>query len=148
MLKKKVIKFFWAASFAYGYFWMTILVFNNVAARSMIAATVFNSALIIVFLIEDRIGDYFMDRQKVKAPNEKQNIFMRGLKSYFNSVSFKTALYLFYIFILICSAIDNVDPDFFNHYFSLYLLTVEYGILVLVAVDTFLGQFFKDVESR
>ena len=148
MLKKKVIKFFWAALFAFGYFAMTVLVFNNVAVRSMIAATVINSALIIFFLIEDKIGDYFMDRQKTRDPSITQNILMRGLKSYFNSVSFKTALYLFYIYILICSAIDNVDPDFFNEDFSLYLLTVEYGILVLIAVDTFLSQFFKDVESR
>ena len=148
MLKKKVIKFMWAALFAYGYFGMTVFIFNNVAARSMITATVINSALIIVFLIEDKVGDYFMDKQKTKDPNVKQNIIMRGLKSYFNSVSFKTALYLFYIFILICSAIDNVDPDFFNQDFSLYLLTVEYGILVLIAVDTFLSQFFKDLVSR
>ena len=148
MLKKKVIKFFWAAWFALGHLWLTTIVFNNVAAQSMIAATTINFALIILFLIEDRIGDYFAARQKAKEQGKKQNIFRRILKAYLNSVSFKTSLYLFYIYILVCSAIDRVEPGFFSEDFSLYLLTVEYGILVLVATDTFLNHFLKDVFTR
>ena len=148
MFKKKAIKFFWAVWFAFGHFWLTVVVFNNLAGRSMLAATVTNFALIIVFLVEDRLGEYFAAKQQMKDPNKKQNVFMRILKSYLNSVSFKTALYLFYIFILVCSAIDNVEPGLFSEGFSLYLLTVEYGILVLVAADTFLNQFFKDVSTK
>ena len=138
----------WAVWFAFGYFWLTVLVFNNVAYRSMIAATVNNFAMIIVFIIEDKISDYFTNKRKTDEQSKNQNIVKKILIAYFNSVSFKTALYLFYIFILVCSAIDSVAPGFFNDDFSLYLLTVEYGILVLIAADTFLGQFFKDVSSR
>jgi hypothetical protein len=148
MLKKKIIKFFWASLFAFGHFGLTAIVFNNVAHRSLIAVTVINFALIIVFLIEDRVADYFTAKRKVKEQGKEQNILTKLLKSYLNSVSFKTALYLFYIFILICSAIDNVAPGYFSEDFSIYLLTVEYGILVLVAGDTFLNQFLKDVTTR
>jgi hypothetical protein len=148
MLRKKVIKFFWAVFFAIGHYLLTVIVFNNVAGRSMIAATVLNFALIMIFLIEERIGDYYIAKQGAKEQSKKQSIFKRIFKSYFNSVSYKTALYLFYIFILICSATDRVEPDLFNENFSRYLLTVEYGILVLVAADTFLNQFDKDVSSR
>jgi len=147
MLKKKIIKFFWAAWFAYGYFWLTIIIFNNVAARSMIATTVLNFVLILVFLIEDKIGDYFTARQNAKQQT-KQSTVKRIVRAYFNSVSFKTAIYLFYIFVLVCSAIERVEPGFFSEHFSLYLLSVEYGILVLIALDTFLSQFFKDVAAR
>ena len=148
MLKKKIIKFFWAAWFAFGHFYFSVLIFNNVAHRSMIAATVLNFILILIFLIEDKVVDYFARKQEMKEQENKQNVFKKILRAYFNSVSFKTALYLFYIFVLVCSAIDRVEPDFFSEDFSLYLLTVGYGILVLVAGDTFLSQFNKDVSSR
>lgn len=148
MIRKKIVKFFWAAWFALGHFWLTSIVFSNVAHRSMIAATVINFALILAFLIEDRIGDYFVNKRKAQAKDQSQNVFKKILSSYFNSVSFKTALYLFYIYVLVCSAIDRVEPGFFNEAFSLYLLTVEYGILVLVAADTFLNQFLSDVAKR
>ena len=147
-LKKKIIKFLWTVWFAFGHFWLTTLIFNNFARRSMITATALNFALIIIFLIEDRLGDYFAKKLNAKEQGQKHNIFARMFMAYFNSVSFKTALYLFYIFVLICIAIDNVEPDFFDEHFSLYLLTVEYGILVLVAADTFLNQFLKDVSER
>jgi len=82
-----------------------------------------------------------------EANNKKPNIFIGILIKYLGGdVSFKTALYLFYIFILVCSAINSVMPYFFNEEFADYLLTVEYGILVLVAADTFLNQFYKDVS--
>ena len=148
MLKKKIVLFFWTAWFAFGHFWLTVLIFNNFAHRSLIATTALNFALIIVFLIEDRVGNYLNSKQKAKEQGRKQNIFARILKAYLNSVSFKTALYLFHIFILVCTAIDGVEPDFFNYDFSLYLLTVEYGLLVLVAGDAFLHQFLKDVSER
>jgi len=148
MLKKKIIKFFWAVWFAFGHFYFTVLVFNNVAHRSMIAATVLNFVLILIFLIEDKVGDYFSRKRKMKEQEKKQSVLSRFLTAYLDSVSFKTALYLFYIFVLVCSAIDRVEPDFFGEGFSLYLMTVEYGILVLVAADTFLSQFNKDVSSR
>jgi hypothetical protein len=148
MLKKKVITFIWAALFAFGYYYLSVIVFNNVAYRSLIAATILNFALIIVFLIEDRVTDYIADKRKAKDQAKKANIFKRALESYLNSVSFKTALYLFYIYILICVAIDRIEPEHFSEAFSYYLLTVEYGILVLVASDAFLSQFLKDVNTR
>ena len=148
MLKKKIIKFIWTAWFAFGHFLITIAVFNNVAGRSMIAATAINFAVILFFIIEDLVSDHFYAKHQAKKQHKKPNIFKKIVAAYFTSVSFKTSLYLFYIFILVCSAIDTVDPGFFSEDFSLYLLTVEYGILVLVAVDTFLGQFLKDVVTR
>ena len=147
-LKKKIIKFFWAAWFALGFFYASVLIFNTVAPRSMIAATVLNFALIILFLLEDIVVDYLASKKKAKEQGKKQSVFTRIFLAYGNSVSFKTALYLFYIVILICSAIETVESGFFSEEFRLYLLTVEYGILVLVAVDNFLGQFFKDVSMR
>ena len=145
-LRKKISKFLWAAFFAVGFLYFTTFIFN--VAPSLLAATIFNFALIILFLIEDLVAEYFVARYKLRNRDKQPSAFMRIFLSYFDSVSFKTSLYLFYIAILICSAIDTAEPDIFNDYFSLYLLTIEYGILVLVATDSFLGQFFKDISMR
>ena len=147
-LKKKIIKFFWAVWFAVGFFYLSVIIFNNFAHRSMIAVMVINFALIIIFLIEDALGDYFYHKRKGKDQGKKQNIFVKMLLAYLSSVSFKTALYLFYIAILICSAIDTVEPGLFSEDFGLYLLSVEYGILVLVAADNFLIMLLKDIAQR
>ena len=148
MLKKKIIKLMWAVWFAFGHFWFSVIIFNNVAHRSLIAASVLNYALIIFFVIEDRVGDHFGHRLKATNRNGRQTAIRRMLRAYLTSVSFKTALYLFHIFVLVCLAIDSIEPDFFSDDFSLYLLTIEYGLLVLVAGDTFMSQFMKDVSER
>jgi len=147
-LKVKIVKFIWAVFFAWGFFWFSIIIFNNVAARSMIATMALNFALIIAFLIEDAVADYFYAKKKPAEQSEPPGLFKRMINAYFTSVSFKTALYLFYIAILIWSAIDTVEPELFNEDISLYLTSVEYGILVLVAADNFLQLFLKDVAKR
>ena len=148
-LKKKVSGFLWAVWIAWGHYWLSIIVFNNTAEQSLIAATVWNFALIIFWLAFEKAEYYFVCKLKAKyKDNEKKpNIFTRMLIAYLSGISFKTALYLFYIYILVCSAINAVEPDFFSEGFSAYLLTVEYGILVLVAADNFLNQLFKDVAQ-
>jgi len=150
MLKKKVIGFLWAVWFAWGHLYLSTIIFNNTAGQSLIAATIWNFVLIIFFLILERVEFYWVEKLKAKYADteNKPNIFIKMLISYLSGVSFKTALYLFYIFILVCSAINAVEADFFNEAFAIYLMTVEYGILVLVAADTFLTQLFKDVAQK
>ena len=142
-LKRKIVEFIWAAFYAYGFYGLTVLIFINAADRSMIAAMALNFALIIFFLIFDKLEDYFVIRLKAK----EQNTFTKIVIFFFSGVSFRSALYLFYVYILICLAIEAVEPDFFSEETSLYLQTVEYGILLLIAADTFLNQFLKDVEE-
>jgi len=54
---------------------------------------------------------------------------------------------LFYVYILICVAITAVQPGFFSEGFEQYLVSVEYGIWVLVAADNFFNHFLKDVSK-
>jgi len=149
-LKKKVIGFLWAAWFALGHYWLSVIVFNNTAEQGLIVATIWNLALIIFFLVLEKAEHHFAHKLKAKyKDNEKKpNIFMKMVIAYLSGVSFKTALYLFHIYILVCSAINAADPEFFSEGFSAYLLTVEYGILVLVAADSFLNQLFKEVAKK
>ena len=148
MIKKKVSKFIWAVWFALGHYALTAIVFNSMAGRSLIAVTVLNFALIIFFLVLEKVENYFVIKIKAREQKKKPSVFTKILIAYLGGISFKTALYLFYIFILVCSGINAVEPDFFGEVFKDYLLTVEYGILVLVAADSFLSQLFKDVSER
>ena len=148
MLKKQAHRFLWAIWFAVGHYALSVFVFNSTSEQGLLAATIWNFALIIFFLISEKVEFYFAKKLKAKyeISEKKPNILIRILIKYLGGdVSFKTALYLFYIFVLVCSAINAVEPYLFNEEFAAYLLTVEYGILVLVAADTFINQFFKDV---
>jgi len=61
--------------------------------------------------------------------------------------SFKSALYLFYFVVLVFATVDTASPGRYSDEFSTYLQSVQYGILLLLAADTFIGQIFKDIES-
>jgi len=149
MLKKKIGGFFWAVWFAFGHLYLTTIIFNSTVEHGLLTATIWNFVLIILFLILERVEIHFVSKLKARYSDseKKPNIFMKILIVYLSGVSFKTALYLFYIFVLVCSAINAVEPGFFNEGFVMYLLTVEYGILVLVATDSFLNQLFKDTDA-
>jgi len=69
-------------------------------------------------------------------------------------VSFKASLYLFYMFALIASRL-MILIDFTElgrdaevlYSFSTYLLSIEYGLILLVAADKFIDQFVKDKKQ-
>jgi len=61
-------------------------------------------------------------------------------------VSFKAVLYLFYIFILIISQIINFSAAAVGDDPGNFILVTQYSILLLVAYDLLVEQFFKDRE--
>ena len=148
MNKKKVGKFIWAVWFALGHYALTAIIFNSLARQSLMAVTVLNFALIVFFLVLEKVENSLVFKLKASEQKSKPSFYKKILIAYLGGISFKTALYLFYIFILVCSGINAVEPGFFGEVFKDYLLTVEYGILVLVAADSFLNQLFKDVSER
>ena len=67
----------------------------------------------------------------------------------FTGPSFKSSMYLFYIVILIISALMAADtyPYFVLSFLDDYLLSVRYGALILIAADKFMEQIFKDIKT-
>jgi len=92
---------------------------------------IWNLVLITLVLLVDRL--YFAKPK-------------RNVKS-FHFVSFKASLYLFYLFALIASRLmlllDTGELEA-AYSFSNYLLSIEYGLILLVAADKFIDQFAKD----
>jgi len=61
-------------------------------------------------------------------------------------ISVRTTVYLFYIIILVVSQILSFSPTSTNEDFMNFILTVEYGIILVIAFDTLIGAIFKDME--
>ena len=109
---------------------------------------IWNLVLIVLVLTFERkyLAKVKKNAEKRKLKNKKNGAF------YF--VSFKASLYLFYMFALIASRMMLLI-DFAElgrnaealHSFSVYLLSIEYGLILLVAADKFIDQFVKDKKQ-
>ncbi|MCL2838591.1 MAG: hypothetical protein FWE04_05965 [Oscillospiraceae bacterium] len=105
---------------------------------------IWNLGLIIIVLLIDKI---YLTKLKKKAEKRKtENKRYKAL--YF--VSFKASLYLFYIFALTASRLMMLLDSGYalaDYSFRSYLLSIEYGLILLVAVDKFIDQFVKDKKQ-
>ena len=153
--KKRVYFVVWAVIIAYGHLLISQIIFWNVAGGNVLTASIWHMCSIIVFLLYDKIATYIHSKIKPKNKDIKPNVFRRILDAYLGGSSFKTGLYLFYIGILALTAINAAEPVFFDEMVFIqgmvfngdYLLSVEYGILILVAADTFLAHLTKDMNE-
>lgn len=101
---------------------------------------IWNLVLITTVLLVDRV---YLTKLKNKAMEKKSSNRQAKVLHF---VSFKASLYLFYIFALTASRLTllldlgEVGVDSFRN----YLLSIEYGLILLVAADKFIDQFIKD----
>jgi len=148
-IKRIIIGIFWVICFAFGNYYLSVIIYFTTARHGLLIPTVLNFAVILFWLVFETVEIRIGNKLKVKYENneKKPGIFVRILIGYFGDISFKTSLYLFYVFILVCVAIAAVQPGYFSESFEQYLISVEYGILVLVAADNFINHFLKDVSA-
>ena len=145
MLKRKLSYIFWAMLYAFGIYNLTGLIFNF-AYPSTALAIILNMSLIFLFVIAEKIELHIA---KKICPKAATNIgpFKKAFLYYVKGPSFKSAMYVFYLAILIYSALEAADPARFNFFPEAYLQSVRYGIWVLVAADNFLVQIIADVYA-
>ena len=124
------------------------LVYTWLAGYSLVLAYLGNLALIIIAIVSDNLAfkvyDSAMQTDKHVEEFKKSRFLRFQLDSY---ISFKTTLYMFYIFILFFSQIINANPILLNQDLLNFISANEYGILLLIAVDLLIGQFKKDREK-
>ena len=109
MLKKRLIYVLWSMIVAFSFFLFSHgFIFQFVAERNVLQATILNSAVIIFFLI---LG-------KIKLPNEAESLskkerfhLIKKILVSSNNISMKSGLYLFYIVILILTGILMAEPS-------------------------------------
>ena len=146
--RKRLTYLLTALWYAFVFFWATHNIYYMVA-EDVLYATIWNTVLIIVLVIWDRLEDHIFIRIKPKDEDDKPGILRRIGLIYLTGASFKTSLYLFYFLMLICNALVTADPDFpVLRYMTDYFKSVYYGILILFAADTFLSRFLDEVHEK
>ena len=123
--------------------------FTWLAGLSLIYGYLWNYALIILAISFDgyankmMLSDATIMMLKEKYDVEKAYRMIAG-----GFITFKTLLYLFYLFILIASQIIDVNPALISENLVNFILANNYSILFLLAFDSFIGQFSKDNERK
>jgi hypothetical protein len=121
--------------------------FTWLAGFSLLYAYLWNFALIIFAVALDKYFDKLMKSDKMlmlmkeKYGTEKAVLMLTG-----GVISFKTLIYLFYIFILIASQIIDFNPALIDGNLVDFIHANNYSILFLLAFDTLVRQFSKDRE--
>ena len=102
---------------------------------------IWNLILIALVLLVDRL--YLSKLKSRTAKNRAKK------PKTLHFISFKASLYLFYIFALAASRLmlllEINAPELYD--FRSYLLSIEYGLILLVAADKFIDQFIKDKKQ-
>ena len=109
---------------------------------------IWNLVLITAVLLVDRI---YLARLKNNAEERKPT---NKKPKVLHFVSFKASLYLFYMFALAASRLLLLlnfealrwEAEALYHFRS-YLISIEYGLILLVAADKFIDQFVKDKKQ-
>jgi len=133
---------FWGAIYA----WMTVpYMLEMVEGGDVLAAYIYNLGTIVFWIFLDWILKKFMFFRRYL----NKNIFTKILKILLlpksGLVSFKTGLYMFYVFMLIYSMLMTHSPYIEpTTAFQQYVSAMEYGIIILLAVDMFIKQFLSD----
>jgi len=147
MLKKKVKYMVGAIIYALGHWSLTQSIFWGVANMNVLTASLLNAGYIVVFIIWEKIELFIYKKVKARNAGKKPGLLLRMYSSYMTGASLKTALYLFYFVILVHATIHVASPGYFSDEFGDYLQSVQYGILLLLAADTFIAQLHKDIAE-
>jgi len=119
-------------------------IYKQFAEFSLLSAYIINMIVIILSLALDSIIHGALQSKKFEI-TKKNYRFARYL--YMDSyISVRTTVYLFYIFVLVASQILSFSPTPVNEDIGNFIITVEYGILFVIAFDTLIGAIFKDME--
>ena len=107
------------------------------------------SLSILIVVLEDNLRLNYLQKRKKSL---FKNILFSKLADHLvfdkhDLTSMKTSLYLFYIFALVFSHVLIINPYLeISESIRNYFVTVGYGIVLLIAVDKFLGQFLSDIN--
>jgi len=122
--------------------------FTWLAKYSPLYAYLGNLTLIVLGLVIDGYTQSALQSKKLVAElredkNKEKNIrFVNWITDGF--ISFKTSLYMFYVFILVLSQIIKLYPAFLNENIISFIAANDYSILLLIALDTLIKQFLND----
>ena len=100
-------------------------------------------AIVLLLIIDKYTDDKLLSKDFVVT---QKNYFVAALVHTLHFISFHTALYLFYIIVLIASRIAILSPDLLPENIQNFVLSVEYCLILLVVFDRFIAYLMSDSE--
>jgi len=142
----KYASFFLVSTTVYGL--LMFFAYIWLARYSLLLAYLGNLVLIVIALVWDeanfKVLDSLMESKEAVAEMKTSRSFRWILDSF---ISFKAALYLYYVLIMLFSQVLHSYPTLVHENLVSFINANEYSILLLIAVDLFAGQFAKDRAS-
>jgi hypothetical protein len=137
-----------AIAIAYGFYFLTGYIFAVVTERNLLHATIWNVALIFVFVAIDKFNYFTAPRVYAWLMRHgRKTVFSRTYRWVMEDVSLKSGMYFYYMAVLVCMALLYADPTIEPlAQMAEYFRSMYYGILILIASDKFLGQVYQDVK--
>jgi len=142
---KKVLYIFFAVVSAFGYGYMMYYMFLAVidAGGSLLDVYLSNAVNIIIMLLADKLTRWWLAKKCTVTQKNRWLVWFVYLDSV---VSVKTALYIFYIFILIISQVSILEPQLIGEHFRDFVLSIQYSLVLLVAFDKLMSYIGKDMK--
>ena len=121
------------------------VIYEWLADGHRLLAYVYNIAFIAFVLLFDKYANHVMSKDGfLTKERTKFKHFLAQVLFATHFVSFKTALYLFYIVMLIFSRVSMLEPDLIDRHHLSFIYSVEYGVILLIPLDKFLELLTKD----
>jgi undecaprenyl pyrophosphate phosphatase UppP len=121
------------------------VIYRVLAGENMLYSYLWNIGAIVLLLVADKyVNDTLLSKEFIITP---KNYFFAGLAHTLNFISFRTALYLFYIIVLIFSRVAILSPDLLNEDIQNFVLSVEYCLILLVVFDKFIVYLTNDSDK-
>ena len=118
------------------------VIYRGLASENMLYSYLWNILFIIVLIGVDKfVNDILLSKEFVIT---KKNYIIAVIIHAISFISFKTSLYLFYIFVLIISRVSILAPGSIPSEFQSFVLSVEYCLILLVVFDKLLQFLSKD----
>jgi len=125
----------------YGLFTFFVI-YRGLAGENMLLAYIWNIISILAFLALNKLANYILLSKELVIT--KETYFTVMLTHSFSLISFKTVLYLFYTVILILSRVALLEPQLLDQSFRGFVLSIEYCLILVVALDKFFEHLTKD----
>jgi len=125
------------------------VIYRNIAGGVPLLAYVFNLLFIVGMLLLEKFLDNIMLSKSFTITPETRpyKAVMEKMLYLAHMVSFKTALYLYYLVILLVSRAATLEPTIISDHIRIYIHSIEFCVLLLIPFDKFLEQILKD-EKR
>jgi len=121
------------------------VIYNWLAGGHRLLAYIYNIAFIAIILLFDKYANFVMSKDGfLTAERTRFKHFLAQALFATHFVSFKTALYLFYIIMLIISRVSVLEPSLIDRHQLSFIYSVEYGVVLLIPLDKFLELLTKD----